>query len=268
MSWLDVGEGWQLLLVALDVLIVSYVIYRVLLLIKGTTAVPMLVGLGMITVAFFASKWLGLHTFHWLISQFLSYSFIFGIIVIFQADIRRGLARLGRGWSLAYDRAEEASRIEALVQAAVRLAQLRHGALMVLERDAELDEIMGTGVRLDAEISEELILSLFQPGTPLHDGAIIVSKGKIAAANCVLPLSANPVVPHGLGTRHRSALGLSEDVDAAVIVVSEERGTISLAVGGKLHQDIESEVLRKFLLRLFAPARRGSLPVRQRKVAA
>ncbi len=262
------GGGWEIALAVVDVLIVSYVIYRVLLLIKGTTAVPMLVGLGMITVSFFASRWLGLHTFHWLVSQFLSYSLIFGIIVLFQADIRRGLARLGQGWSLSYDRAEEASRIEELVQAAVKLAKLRYGALIVLERNAELTEHINAGVRIDAEISEELLLSLFKPGTALHDGAVIISKGRIASAKCVLPLSANPIVGHDLGTRHRSALGLTEDVDAAVIVVSEERGRISLAVGGKLHRDIEPDVLRKYLLRLYAPPRRGSLPSRPRKVPA
>jgi len=262
------GGGWQIALAVADVLIVSYVIYRVLLLIKGTTAVPMLVGLGMITVAFFASKWLGLTTFHWLVSQFLSYSFIFGIIVLFQADIRRGLARLGQGWSLGYDRAEEASRIEELVQASVKLARLKRGALIVLERNAELDEVIAGGVRLDAEITEELLVSLFMPGTPLHDGAVVISKGRIASAKCVLPLSANPILGHDLGTRHRSAIGLTEDVDAAVIVVSEERGRISLAVGGKIHRDMDPDVLRKFLLRLYAPPRRGSLPPRQRKAAA
>lgn len=268
-SFLGLGGPWDIALAVADVLLVSYVIYRVLLLIKGTTAVPMLVGLGMITVAFFASKWAGLHTFHWLVSQFLSYSFIFGIIVLFQADIRRGLARLGQGWSLGYDRSEEALRIEEVVQAAVKLAQRRHGALIVMERTAELEELCGTGVKVDAEVSDELLLSIFQPGTPLHDGAVVISRGRIAAAKCVLPLSGNPTVVRDLGTRHRSAVGLSEEVDAAVIVVSEERGKLSLAVGGKIHRDMDPDVLRKFLLRLYAPpTRRGSLPPRQRKAAA
>jgi len=262
-----IGGGWYLVWAAVDVLLVSYVIYRVLLLIKGTTAVPMLVGLGMITIAFFASKWLGLTTFHWLVSQFLSYSLIFGIIVLFQADIRRGLARLGQGWSLASDR-EEALRVEEIVQATMKLAKLRYGALIVVERSAELNELIGAGVRLDAEISEELLLSLFKPGTALHDGAVVVAKGRIAAAKCVLPLSSNPIVGHDLGTRHRSALGLTEEVDAVVIVVSEERGRISLAVGGKLHRDIDPDVLRKFLLKLNASPKRSALPFLPWKVSA
>lgn len=267
-SLFGLGGPWQILAAVADVLLVSYVIYRVLLLIKGTTAVPMLVGLGMITIAFFASKWLGLQTFHWLVSQFLSYSFIFGIIVLFQNDIRRGLARLGQGWSLGYDRAGEASRIEEVVQAAVKLARLRHGALIVMERTAELDDLVNTGVKLNADVSDELLLSIFHKGTPLHDGAVVISRGRIAAAKCMLPLTANPTVGHELGTRHRSAIGLTEEVDAAVIVVSEERGKLSLAVGGKLHRDMDADVLRKFLLRLYAAPRRGTLPPRQRKAAA
>lgn len=267
-SYLSLGGPWDIALAIADVLLVSYVIYRTLLLIKGTTAVPMLVGLGMITIAFFASKWAGLHTFHWLVSQFLSYSFIFGIIVLFQNDIRRGLARLGQGWSLGYDRAGEASRIEEVVQAAVKLAQRRHGALIVMERTAELDELCRSGVKLDAVVSDEILLSIFQPGTPLHDGAVVISKGRIAAAKCMLPLTANPTVGRELGTRHRSAIGLTEEVDAAVIVVSEERGRLSLAVGGRIHKDIDADVLRKFLLRLYAPPRRGKLPPRARKAAA
>ena len=267
-SLLGLGGPWQILAAIADILIVSYVIYRVLLLIKGTTAVPMLVGLGMIATAWFASKWLGLHTFHWLVSQFLSYSFIFGIIVLFQADIRRGLARLGQGWSLGHDRAGEASRIEEVVQAAVRLAQVRHGALIVMERDAELDELMQTGLKIDAEVTDELLRTIFYKGGPLHDGAVVISRGRIAAAKCMLPLTANPTVGRELGTRHRSAIGLTEEVDAAVLVVSEERGKLSLAVGGKIHRDMDADVLRKFLLRLYAAPRRGTLPVRQRKAAA
>lgn len=262
------GGPWDIALAVADVLLVSYVIYRTLLLIKGTTAVPMLVGLGMITIAFFASKWAGLHTFHWLVSQFLSYSLIFGIIVLFQADIRRGLARLGEGWSIGYDRTGEASRIEEVVRAAVKLAQKRHGALIVMQRTAELPELIRSGVKIDGEVSDELLLSIFHPGTPLHDGAVILSGGRIAAAKCMLPLTANPTVGRELGTRHRSAIGLSEEVDAAVVVVSEERGKISLAVGGKIHRDMDPDVLRKFLLRLFASARRGTLPQRPRKAAA
>ena len=262
------GGPWQIALAIADVLLVSYVIYRVLLLIKGTTAVPMLVGLGMIAVAFFASKWLGLHTFHWLVSQFLSYSFIFGVIVIFQNDIRRGLARLGQGWNLGADPAGEAMRIEEVVRAVTRMAQRHVGATVVIERTAELDEIVQSGIRIDGQVSEELLLSIFEKGGPLHDGAVILSRGRLAAARCMLPLSANPTVARDLGTRHRSALGLSENVDAAVIVVSEERGQISLALGGKLHRAIEPDMLRKFLLRLFATQRRGVLPPRQRKAAA
>lgn len=266
-SLLGLGGPWEIVVAIADVAIVSYVIYRVLLLIKGTKAVPMLVGLGMITIAYFASKWLGLQTFHWLVSQFLSYSLLFGIIVIFQNDIRRGLARLGEGWSLVYDRAEEASRVEEVIQASVALANARCGALIVLEREADLSEVVASGVALDAEVTEELLRTLFLKGSILHDGAVVISRGRIAAAKCMLPLTPNPAIDADLGTRHRSAIGLTEEVDAAVIVVSEERGQISLAVGGKLHRDIDADVLRRYLLRLYAPPRRGKLPPRQRRAA-
>lgn len=251
-------EGpWSATIAAADVALVSYLIYRVLLLIKGTNAVPMLAGLGMITGLFFASKWLGLTTFHWVLGQFLSYSLIFGVIVIFQADIRRGLARLGSGWHLLHDRAGEASRIEEVVSAAEKLAARREGALIVLARSAELTEIASTGVRLDAEVSEELLLAIFMHGAPMHDGAALISGGRIAAARCVLPLTSRTDVGKDLGTRHRSAIGLSEEVDAVVVVVSEERGSISLALDGQIHRDLDREVIRKYLLRLFArPLRR------------
>jgi diadenylate cyclase len=264
---LDPTGPWGLVVAAADVLLVSYLIYRVLLLIKGTNAVPMLAGLGVITVLFFASKWLGLSTFHWVLGQFLSYSLIFGVIVIFQADIRRGLARLGSGWRVFYDRAGEASRIEEVVSAAEKLASRREGALIVLERSAELAEVAATGVRLDAEVSEELLLAIFQRGAPMHDGAVVISGGRIAAARCVLPLTANPDIGRDLGTRHRSALGLSEEVDAVVVVVSEERGSISLAIDGQIHRDLDPEVIRKYLLRLFARPLRRATRLRPRSAA-
>jgi diadenylate cyclase len=252
-AWADLGGAWNWAIAIADVLLVSYLIYSVLRLIKGTNTVPVLVGLGVITVLFFASKWLGLTTFHWVLGQFLSYSLIFGVIVIFQADIRRGLARLGKGWSVFQDSSGEASRIEEVVTACQKLALRREGALIVLERSADLAEVAATGVRLDAEVSEELLLAIFRSGAPMHDGAVVISGGRIAAARCVLPLTKNPDIGRDLGTRHRSAIGLSEEVDAVVVVVSEERGSISLAIDGQLHRDLDVEVIRKYLLRLFAP---------------
>lgn len=266
-SLFDPSSPWSAALAAVDVFLVSYVIYRVLVLIKGTAAVPMLGGLLVLVTAFFASRAAGLTTFHWLLSHFLSYSLVFGLIVLFQNELRRGLTRLGSGSKIFYDRAGEASRIEEVVQAAGRLAERKEGALIVLQRTAELDELEERGVRLDADVSEELLISIFQRGGPLHDGAVVIAGGKIAAARCMLPLSASPELARDLGTRHRAAVGLTEGVDAAVIVVSEERGQISLAIGGHVHRDMEVDVLRKFLLRLFAPPRRGSLPARQRRSA-
>ncbi len=260
----DLHHPAQVAIAVADVALVSFVIYRVLVLLKGTKAMPMLLGLGLLGVGLFGARFAGLTTLHWLLSHFLSYSLVFAIIVLFQNDIRRGLTRLGSGWSLFYDRAGEASRIEEVVQAAQKLALRREGALVVLQRTADLAEVIERGVKLDAEVSDDLLLSIFQRGTPLHDGAVVISRGRVAAARCMLPLSASPDLAKDLGTRHRAALGLTEDYDAAVLVVSEERGEISLAVQGHLHRAMEPEVLRKFLLRLFAPPRRGALPVRRR----
>ncbi len=267
LAWATATGPWGWVIAVVDVLLVSYLIYGVLLLIKGTNTVPVLAGLGVITVLFFASKWLGLATFHWVLGQFLSYSLIFGVIVIFQADIRRGLARLGKGWSVFRDASGEASRIDEVVAAAEKLALRREGALIVLERSAELTELVATGVRLDAEVSEELLLAIFQHGAPMHDGAVVIASGRIAAARCVLPLTMNPDIGKDLGTRHRSAIGLSEEVDAVVVVVSEERGAISLAIDGQLHRDLDPEVIRKYLLKLFARPIRRKTGIRRRRAA-
>ncbi len=253
------ATGWvQWALRAVDLLLVYYVIYRILLLIKGTRAIQMLMGLFLIIGAFFASRLLGLTTLHWLIGNFLSYSFIFAVIVLFQHDIRRGLQRLGGTSFLgAQDPGAETARVEEMVKGAAALASRRLGALIVVERTADLDDYVGQGVRLDAEVSRELLLSIFHPASPLHDGAAVIQKGRLAAAAVFLPLTSSPTVARDLGTRHRAALGLSEEVDAAVVVVSEERGQISLALEGQLTRDMDQATLRKVLLALVAPENPG-----------
>ncbi len=251
-TWWDVG------LATLDVAVVGYLAYRVLLLIRGTRAINVLVGLFLLGLGYVASQWANLVTLNWLLGHFLSYSFIFGVIVLFQADIRRGLAHLGRGsflgWLAPDDRREQAGLIEAVARAAVELSRQRRGALIVLERLADLGEVIETGVKLDAVASPELLLAVFHPSGALHDGAVVLQRGRVAAASCLLPLTATPTV-RDLGTRHRAALGLAEEVDAAVVIVSEERGEVSLAVDGELHRGLDEGGLRAFLTRLLAPSR-------------
>ncbi len=250
-TWRDVGLAF------VDVVVVAFLFYRVLLLIRGTRAINVLVGMFLLGIAYLGSQWANLITLNWLLGHFLTYSFIFGVIILFQADIRRGLAHLGRGTfldGLASDgHREQAGVVEAVARAAAELSRRKRGALIVMERLAELSEVLETGVKLDAAPSPELLLSLFQPGGALHDGAVVVQRGRVAAASCLLPLASSPQIRE-LGTRHCAALGLAEEVDAAVVVVSEERGEISLAVDGALHRGLDEAALRQLLGRLLAPA--------------
>jgi diadenylate cyclase len=252
------GSSWRdVALAFVDVAVVGFLVYRVLLLIRGTRAINVLVGLFVLGIAYLGSQWANLITLNWLLGHFLTYSFIFGVIILFQADIRRGLAHLGRGSfldGLASDgRRSQLAVVDAVARSAAELSRRRRGALLVLERLADLSEVLETGVRLDALPSPELLLALFHPGGALHDGAVVIQRGRVAAAGCLLPLAVSPQL-RDVGTRHRAALGLAEEVDAAVVVVSEERGEISLAVDGVLHRGLDEVALRQLLGRLLAPA--------------
>lgn len=255
-------------LAVVDAGVVSYLFYRVLLLIRGTKALNVLVGLSVLGVAYLGSQLAGLVTLNWLLGHFLTYTFIFGVIVLFQSDIRRGLAHLGRrgllAWLQPVDRAAQVGAVEAVVRAAADFSRRRVGALLVLERLADLYDVMDTGVRLDAALSPELLGSIFHSGGPLHDGAVVVQRGRIVAARCLLPLTQHDAAPE-LGTRHRAALGLAEEVDAVVVVVSEERGEISLAVDGALHRRLDEDGLREKLLELLVE---GGGKVRRAPAAA
>lgn len=232
-----------------DILVVGFVVYQAILLIKGTKAVPMLVGLGLVFVALVLSQRLELSALNWLISTFVS-SLIIVIVIIFQPDIRRALTHIGQNVMRGSEE-EPVQVLEEVVRAAVALASRKVGALIVLERYVGLNDIIAAGVRLDAAVSRELLLSLFQTATPLHDGAVIIVNDRIAAAKCVLPLSGNFEMIKHLGTRHRAALGLSEENDAVIVVVSEERGRISVAVEGRFMLDLDGVALRQTLFELF-----------------
>jgi len=249
MRWRD------LLLAAVDITIVYYVIYRVLLMIRGTRAVQMLIGLMLIIGLFFASRYFQLTTLNWLLENFLS-SFVILLIIVFQADIRRALVHFGRRPFLdRVSRQEQAQFIEEVTRAASRMAQNRIGGIIVLERLADLNDYVQEGVLVDARVSREILLSMFHTRSPIHDGAVIIQHGRVAAAGVFLPLTANPAVSKTLGTRHRAAIGLTEEVDAVAVVVSEEDGKVSLAVEGQITRDLDPPTLRKVLTSLFAPAR-------------
>jgi uncharacterized protein (TIGR00159 family) len=240
-----------------DVALVYYLIYRVLLTIRGTRAAQMIVGIVLIGAAFFVAERLELTTVSWLLDNFISY-FIILIIVVFQQDIRRALGRIGSN-VLVFGRRQEATHtVDEVVAACAQLARARMGAIIVFERDAALEEFVDDSTRIDAALSRQLLVSLFVPAkdNELHDGAVVINKQhRIELARALLPLSRATDLGPEFGTRHRAALGLTEDTDAVVVVVSEERGEISLCFKGSIARDLEPVMLRRALVGLFAGGR-------------
>lgn len=253
----------DLLISVVDVLLVYYLIYRILLLIKGTKAVQMLVGILLVVVLYFASErdFLGFDTLNWMLEKFIA-SFVVILVIIFQDDIRRGLSQVGRtGRFTGLSPLEQSHFLEEVVKAAGMLSERGLGALIAIERAARLDDYTVEGIPIDAAVSKELLVALFVPdrANPTHDGAVVVQKGRISSAGCFLPLTTNPRVDKTLGTRHRAALGLSELADAVVIVVSEETGIVSVAFRGELTRRLDSAELRVLLQRRFSdPSANGS----------
>ena len=236
----------------IDMVVVWFVIYRVLLLIKRTRAVQMLSGLGIIAIAYIVSIWMELFTLNWLLEKFFSNLFII-IVVLFQHEIRRGLAHIGRNpFFTGVSVVEETQVIEEICKVSVTLAQRKIGALIVVEREIGLEDYIEVGTKIDSNVNAELINSIFIPSSPIHDGALIIRGGRILAAGCFLPLTKNPNVDKNLGTRHRAAIGLTEETDAVVIVVSEENMQVSLVIGGQITSDLDMPTLRKALYKLFS----------------
>jgi uncharacterized protein (TIGR00159 family) len=240
-----------------DVALVYYLIYRLLLAIRGTRAAQMVVGIVLIGAAFFIAERVELTTVSWLLDNFISY-FIILVIVVFQQDIRRTLGRIGQN-VLPFGRRQEASHVvDEVVAASAQLARARMGAIIVFERDAALEEFVDDATRIDAVLSRQLLVSLFVPAkdNELHDGAVVIGKGhRLELARALLPLSRATDLGPEFGTRHRAALGITEDTDAVVVVVSEERGEISLCFKGSIARDLEPVVLRRALFGLFAGGR-------------
>lgn len=239
----------------LDILLVAFIIYRIMLLIKGTRAVQMLVGLAVLLIVYVASQLGGLYTLNWILNNILS-SIILVIVVLFQHDIRRALIHVGRNPFFAdLSFREETCVIDEICKGCVALSQKHLGALIVIERETGINDFLEVGVELDAKPSCDLIHSIFHHASPMHDGAVILQRGRMTRAGCFLPLTQDPNVSPRYGTRHRAAIGLTELVDAVVIVVSEETGRISVVVGGKITRDLEISTLKKVLNRLLEPRR-------------
>jgi diadenylate cyclase len=234
-----------------DILFVTGIIYRILLIIKGTRAAQMLVGLGVLFLALLLSKYLGLYTIDWII-QSLWAQIVLALIILFQPEIRKTLAQMGEARFLpSFASAEELRSIEEIVRASVALSNRKIGALIVIEKEMDLKDFTEMGTQLDAKVSHELLLSIFHPTSPIHDGAVIIKGNRVIAAGCFLPLTLSGDISKTFGTRHRAGIGLTEETDAVVIIVSEETGSISTVVDRKIERNVDMGSLRDFLTENF-----------------
>ncbi len=233
-----------------DIFLVWFVFYKLLQIIKGTKAVQLLRGILLIVVGRFASEVIGLNTLSYLLENVMTWG-VLAVIIIFQPELRRALEQLGRGRFFTRTNFQEENvqeqTIEAIIKSTAYMAKRRIGALLSIERETGLNDYIETGIRMDSRISSELLINVFIPNTPLHDGAVILQNGTVAAAACYLPLSESPFVSKELGTRHRAALGISEVTDSLTIVVSEETGSISLTKNGELYRNLSIEELQNML---------------------
>ncbi len=239
---------------ALEIIILWFALYRILLFVKGTRAAQVLKGIIILIILFFVTQRLGLETLSWILTKLFALSII-AFLIIFHPELRRGLARLGQNHFLGSFLKEE-QIIEEIATAALNLSQKKTGALIAIEREVGLKPFIESGVSLHSKLTHELLSTIFVPNAPMHDGGVIISEGQVAAAGCLFPLSQNPRISKTLGTRHRAALGLTEETDAVVVVISEETGAISVAIGGKLTRDLNREGLTKILTEISRPHKR------------
>jgi len=239
-----------------DILLITIAIYWLLLLIRGTRAVQMLVGLIVLIALSLASEVFQLATLGLVLENFFGSAVII-LVILFQNDIRRALARMGRGIFPSVSAAQESQVLEEVVKAAQALAHKRTGALIVIERETALGDQIEAGTELDSTVSKDLFSSIFHTSSPLHDGAVVIQDGRMAFAGCILPLTLRDDLPEGVGTRHRAAVGITEETDAVVIVVSEETGTISVVMSGEMIQGLDAPRLRVLLHDIMGGDRRG-----------
>ncbi|WP_197275530.1 MULTISPECIES: diadenylate cyclase CdaA [unclassified Fictibacillus] len=233
-----------------DILLVTYVFYKLIMLIRGTKAVQLLKGIVVIVAVWLASSFFELRTMGWLMDKAITYGLL-AIIIIFQPELRRALEQLGRGKLFSRsglaDEEEMGNSIDAIVKSTSYMAKRRIGAIISFERETGLTDYVETGIPIHSKLSSELLTNIFVPNTPLHDGAVILRQNEIVAAGCYLPLTESPFVSKELGTRHRAAIGVSEVTDAITVIVSEETGGISITKNGEIHRNLNEETLRALL---------------------
>jgi diadenylate cyclase len=235
----------------LDIFIVTMIIYRGLLIIKGTRAAQMLIGLGVLFLALVSAQYFGFYTIDWII-QTLWAQIVLAVIILFQPEIRRTLAQMGEARFLpSFASAEELRSLEEIVKASIAIAGKKIGALIVIEKEVNLKDFIEIGTQLDSKVSRELLLSIFHPTSPIHDGAVIIRGNRLVAAGCFLPLTLRRDMSKAYGTRHRAGIGLTEETDAFVIIISEETGSITTAVGNRIEKNVDMGSLRDFLTENF-----------------
>jgi len=255
---LDYGD---LLRYGTDILLVTYVIYKLIMLIRGTRAVQLLKGVLLIIITWLVSKYFQLTTLHWLMSQAFTFG-VLAVVIIFQPELRRALEQLGRGklFSRTSGTNDEDSvnrMVQEVCKSVTYMAKRRIGALIVIERETGLNDYVETGIGINGRVSSELLINIFIPNTPLHDGAVIMRKDTILAAACYLPLSENNSISKELGTRHRAAIGLSEVSDGISIIVSEETGQVSFAANGDMNRNLTEAQLAEMLTEKLQPLSKG-----------
>lgn len=247
-----------------DILLVAFIFYRLILIIKGTRTFQILAGLVLLLSALFVSKWLELYTIDWIFTKLWS-QIVIVLIILFQPEIRRALAQIGKNPFSNITPMEEFKTLEEIVKASVSLANKKIGGIIVLEREIDLREIVEMGIQLDAKVSKEILNIIFLPQSPIHDGAVIIKGNRIVAAGCFLPLSLSPDISKIFGTRHRAAMGITEETDAVAIALSEEMGTISVIIGGKMTREVDAAALRRILTKIFIKEmKKDGLPIIQR----
>lgn len=237
----------------IDIIIVAIIIYYLIKLLRETRALQLIKGIVLLFAVFVASDWLRLNTLHYILASTIQIG-TFALVVIFQPELRNMLERIGRitlgnlvDFGIDADKEDAQMMMESVVKAACDMSETRTGALIVIERDTKLGDYIRTGTKIDASVSSRLLENIFVPNTPLHDGAVIISHNRAAAASCLLPLTNNTNLPLDLGTRHRAAIGLSEITDAVVIIVSEETGKISIAINGTITRNLNEQTLTNAL---------------------
>ena len=239
-----------------DILIVAFILYRVYKMLENTRAITLTRGLLILLLLTIITSWLELHVINWLLQKIVTLLFL-ALPIVFQPELRRALEHIGEGGffkrSMLLNYEEACSLVSELDKAVTKLSSTKTGALIVLERNMGLNDICASGIKIDGIVSAEFLLNVFIPNTPLHDGAAIIRGNRLIAAGCLLPLTDDRSLSTELGTRHRAAIGLSEQCDAVVVIVSEETGTISVAEAGRIYRHLDSEQLKQYFMPIFSP---------------